>query len=56
LFGERRLRILEEELGNALVPHAVAAKNVENLLPVRIEDFQPLPTRSVNKDLNARVS
>src|SRR5262245_66226908 len=48
LIGERGLGALEEELGDALPSDAAAAAYVENLLAIRIEDLQSLPTLCID--------
>jgi hypothetical protein len=52
---ERRLGALEEELGQAGDADAGAAEDIEDLLPGGIEDLEPLPLLSVDKDLDAAI-
>src|SRR5207249_111470 len=51
-----RLRALEEEFGDPRHAHAGAAADIEDLLPIRVENFQPVPTRASDENLNTPVS
>lgn len=54
-IGKRRLRALEEQLGQALFSQAAVGDDVQDRPPVGVFDFERPPGFSVERDLNTNI-